>query len=150
MVMKDTRGESVIELERPLKVCSGYCCMCCYPSCTQALSVSSGGQHLGVVEEVPRWWSQKLTVTNPGGELLYNITGPCWTCSCGTDITFEISDFDDTAVGTVTRVWRGCGAEAFTDSDNFRLDLDQAVGNEDKALLLGATFLIDFMYFEKQ
>ena len=58
-------------------------------------------------------------------------------CRC-----FQISNAGGVSVGTITKVWRGCGAEAFTDSDNFRLDLDQAVSNEDKALLLGATFLI--------
>ena len=57
----------------------------------QALVVRlGGGEKLGVVEESPSWWSQKLTVKDSGGELLYDITGPCWTCSCGGDLTFDV------------------------------------------------------------
>jgi len=40
------------------------------------------------------------------------------------------------------------GTEAFTDADVFGIDLKQDLSVEEKALMLGALFLIDYMYFE--
>ena len=66
----------------------------------------------------------------------------------------------------ITKQWSGFGKEAFTDADNFGisfpLDLDVKVLNrylmllkldvfvQVKATLLGALFLIDFMFFEQK
>ena len=67
-------------------------------------------------------------------------------------------------VGMITKQWTGFAKEAFTDADNFGisfpLDLDVKVIFminfpdsisilQVKATLLGALFLIDFMYFEQ-
>ena len=38
----------------------------------------------------------------------------------------------------------------FTDADNFGINFPIDLDVKVKATLLGATFLIDFMYFEKQ
>ena len=54
----------------------------------------------------------------------------------------QVTNPGGVSVGSISKVWRGCCAEAFTDADNFKLDVEQVVSNEDKALLLGATFLI--------
>ncbi|KAI8484103.1 Phospholipid scramblase 3 [Branchiostoma belcheri] len=52
-------------------------------------------------------------------------------------------------VGKISKQWSGLLKEAFTDADNlgiqFPMDLDVKV----KATLLGALFLIDFMFFEQ-
>ena len=73
-------------------------------------------------------------------------------------------------VGKITKQWSGLGKEMFTDADNFGInfpmDLDVKVREhccaarkypeiiilflQMKATLLGALFLVDFMYFEKQ
>ena len=56
---------------------------------------------------------------------------------------------DGTEVGKITKQWTGIVKESLTDADNFGvtfpLDLDARV----KATLLGAVFLMDFMYFEE-
>lgn len=39
--------------------------------------------------------------------------------------------------------------QAFTDADSFSLQFPDGCSTEAKALLLGAVFLIDFMFFEK-
>ncbi|KAF4519485.1 hypothetical protein B566_EDAN010094 [Ephemera danica] len=55
-----------------------------------------------------------------------------------------------TEIGKISKQWTGLLREAFTDSDyfgiNFPMDLDVKM----KAVLLGALFLIDYMYFEKK
>jgi len=54
-----------------------------------------------------------------------------------------------TEVGKISKQWSGFLREGFTDADtfgiNFPVDLDVRM----KAVLLGATFLIDFNFFEK-
>jgi len=72
------------------------------------------------------------------------------SCCCK-DVEFKVlSSQTGEQVGIITKQWSGIGKEAFTDADNFGisfpLDLDVKV----KATLLGALFLIDFMYFETQ
>ena len=70
------------------------------------------------------------------------------SCCCG-DVEFRVVDVQTgEQVGLVTKQWSGMAKEVFTDADNFGisfpLDLDVKV----KATLLGALFLIDYMYYE--
>lgn len=52
-------------------------------------------------------------------------------------------------VGKISKQWSGLAREMFTDADffgiNFPMDLDVRM----KAVMLGACFLIDAMFFEK-
>ena len=52
-------------------------------------------------------------------------------------------------VGKITKQWSGIGREMFTDAQNFGLTFPIDLDVKMKATLLGATFLIDFMYFER-
>ena len=51
-------------------------------------------------------------------------------------------------VGEIKKEWSGLGQELFTDADNFGFNMDKNLSELQKALLLSAVFLIDFMYFE--
>ncbi len=52
-------------------------------------------------------------------------------------------------MGKISKQWSGLAREAFTDSDNFGVSFPQDLDVRMKAVLLGAVFLIDFMFFEK-
>lgn len=52
-------------------------------------------------------------------------------------------------VGKVTKQWSGLVREAFTDADNFGISFPMDLDVNIKAVVLGACFLIDFMFFEK-
>ena len=52
-------------------------------------------------------------------------------------------------IGKITKRWSGLGTEAFTDADTFGVTWPAELDLSLKALLLGAVFLIDFMYFER-
>ncbi|PSN37417.1 Phospholipid scramblase 1 [Blattella germanica] len=60
-----------------------------------------------------------------------------------------LSASNKSQIGKITKKWGGILRELCTDADiygiEFPLDLDVFM----KALLLGACFLIDFMYYEK-
>jgi len=142
----DLQGQEVIQLNRPLR-CQG----CCFPCCLQEMEVCSPpGNVVGSIEQqwsilYPRFLIKDLT-----GQPVLKIEGPCWTCSCCNDVEFVVKSVQtDEQVGMITKQWTGMVKEAFTDTDNFGisfpLDLDVKV----KATLLGALFLIDFMYFEQ-
>lgn len=50
--------------------------------------------------------------------------------------------------GKITKKWSGLLKEGFTDADNFGVTFPNDWPNEQKALFLGAVFLIDFVHFE--
>jgi len=51
-------------------------------------------------------------------------------------------------VGEIKKKWSGLLKELFTDADNFGVSFPSGASAKEKALILGATFLIDFLYFE--
>ena len=52
-------------------------------------------------------------------------------------------------VGKISKQWSGVLKEAFTDADNFGISFPMDLDVKIKATLLGAVFLIDFMFFEE-
>ncbi|KAK8782089.1 hypothetical protein V5799_016567, partial [Amblyomma americanum] len=52
-------------------------------------------------------------------------------------------------VGRISKQWSGLLKEAFTDTDNFGVSFPMDLDVKMKAVLLGALFLIDYMFFEK-
>lgn len=141
----DGQGQEVINLDRPLR-----CQSCCFPCCLQEMEVTSPpGTLIGSVEQQWSILYPRFLIKDETGQTVLRIEGPLCPCSCCGDVEFKVvSATTDSEVGMITKQWSGLAREAFTDADNFGisfpLDLDVKV----KATLLGALFLIDFMYFE--
>ncbi|XP_030630127.1 phospholipid scramblase 1-like [Chanos chanos] len=141
----DNVGQEVIRVTRPLK-----CGCCCCPCCLQELEVQSPpGYPIGYVIQEWHAFLPKFTIQNERKEPILKISGPFCTCKCCTDVNFEVLSLDESAsVGRISKQWSGMVRELFTDAENFGitfpLDLDVKV----KATLLGACFLMDFMFFE--
>ena len=53
-------------------------------------------------------------------------------------------------LGKITKKWSGLMKEGFTDADNFGVTFPADMKPKNKALLLGAVFLIDFVHFENK
>lgn len=143
----DNAGNEVIHFNRGLR-CEYCCCFCCL----QRLEVSAPpGTVIGRVVQEWSICTPKYRIENERGECLLRIEGPfLCTCKCCADINFKVLSKDGTTkVGKVSKQWSGLLTESFTDADhfgiNFPVDLDVRV----KAVLLGALFLIDYMYFEQ-
>ncbi|KAL1469308.1 hypothetical protein MTO96_005008 [Rhipicephalus appendiculatus] len=91
-----------------------------------------------------------FSVLDSKGNVTLQIQGPfCTTAVVCNDIVFDITTRDGkTKIGQITKNWSGILKETFTDIDNFTvvfpIDLDVRM----KAVLLGAAFLIDFIFFE--
>ena len=56
---------------------------------------------------------------------------------------------NDQQIGKISKQWTGLAREAFTDTDNFGVSFPVDLPVKQKAVLIGAVFLIDFMFFEQ-
>ncbi|XP_075732155.1 phospholipid scramblase 2-like [Rhipicephalus microplus] len=146
MSLNDYRDIEVMRLFRPLR-CDSCCCFCCL----QEMEICAPpGTVIG-------WLRQDCTVIFPMFSVLdsdknvvLQIQGPfCTTALVCNDIVFDVTTRDGkTKIGQITKNWSGLLREAFTDIDNFTLAFPIDLDVKMKAVLLGAVFLIDFMYFE--
>lgn len=102
----------------------------------------SRGRLLGTIKRRFSILRRLYSVIDLQGREIYCLFGPLlhpWT--------FQIMA-DETEYGKITKRWSGVMKEAFTDADNFGVELPSDWPVETKALLLGAVFLIDFVHFE--
>ncbi|XP_062459437.1 phospholipid scramblase 1-like isoform X1 [Pezoporus occidentalis] len=141
----DNLGHEVITLQRPLR-----CSSCCFPCCLQEMEVQAPpGTPVGYV--VQNWHAclPKFTIQDEKRMDILKISGPCVACSCCDDVNFEVKSVDETAtVGRISKQWTGFLKEAFTDADNFGITFPMDLDVKMKAVMIGACFLIDFMFFE--
>ncbi|XP_065841128.1 phospholipid scramblase 1-like [Oscarella lobularis] len=146
LTIVDNAQREVIHLYRPLR-----CTSCCFPCCLQELVVEApAGQPVGYVKQ--RWtlWIPEFDICSADGNVVLKIVGPCCTWSCGSDVEFKIFTPDkQTEVGKISKQWSGLVKEMFTDADNFGITFPLDLDVKMKAVMLGACFLIDFMFFEQ-
>jgi len=105
---------------------------------------NSNEKLLGSVKREFSILTKQLTVKDVQGGVLYNILASMlhpWT--------FKILK-DGAEQGEIVKNWSGLAKEAFTDADNFSVRFPQGADAEQKAVLLGALFLVDIIYFENK
>lgn len=144
--IKDQSEREVIHLSRPFA-----CGSCLCPCLLQSIEVfAPPGQLAGTVEQQWSLCSPEFVIKNASGETVLRITGPACTFSLCGSVEFEILALDgSTPVGKISKQWSGLLREAFTDADNFGISFPMDLDVRMKAVMLGACFLIDFMFFEK-
>ena len=101
------------------------------------------GQPIGRVRQRWSWFSRRFTVEDAHGRDLATVHGPLFS-----PWTFKIL-VNDAEVGVIRKKWSGLGREMFTAADTFGLELGPTMSPELRPLCLAATFLVDFVYFEK-
>jgi len=146
MTIKDNEDREVIHLSRPLR-----CQTCCFPCCLQEMDVSSPpGSVIGSIAQEWSLCKPQFAVKDQDGNVVLKIMGPfCTTSFCG-DVEFNVTLPDgETKVGKISKQWSGLLKESFTDTDNFGISFPMDLDVRCKATLIGAAFLIDYMYFEK-
>ncbi|KAM5215236.1 phospholipid scramblase 3 isoform 3-T4 [Hipposideros larvatus] len=109
------------------------------------------GTTIGHVLQTWHPFLPKFSIQDADRHTVLRVVGPCWTCGCGTDTNFEVKTPDESrSVGRISKQWGGLLREALTDADDFGLQFPMDLDVKVKAVLLGATFLIDYMFFEKR
>ncbi|NXK60011.1 PLS5 scramblase, partial [Sylvietta virens] len=141
----DNAGREVIRVTRPLR-----CSSCCFPCFLQELEVQSPpGTIAGYV--VQNWdpFLPKFTIRNQSKEDVLKIIGPCATCGCFEDVDFEVKALNEmTAIGKISKYWSGFVNNVFTNTANFGIQVPVDLDVRIKAVMIGACFLIDLMFFE--
>ncbi|XP_057694606.1 phospholipid scramblase 1-like isoform X2 [Corythoichthys intestinalis] len=145
--LHDNLGREIITLTRPMR-----CTMCCFPFCLQELEVQSPHGHpIGYVEQNWHPLLPKFTILNETRMPQLKIVGPSCDCNCMSDTTFEVTSLDESAViGQISKQWSDFIQESFTDADNFVVSFPMELDVKTKAVILGACFLIDFMFYENK
>lgn len=139
----DNQADEVLTLHRPIR-----CSSCWFPCCLQEVEVmDKTGQTIGWVKQAWSVCKPKYYIQTAQGDTVLTIDGQCCTCSCMGDVVFTVKA-KEVEVGQITKQWTGLTKEVFTDADNFGVTFPKDLDVKVKATLLGAVFLIDFMYFE--
>uniref|UniRef100_A0A3Q0SMH6 Phospholipid scramblase n=1 Tax=Amphilophus citrinellus TaxID=61819 RepID=A0A3Q0SMH6_AMPCI len=135
----DNFGQEVITITRPLKFSlNDHCIPSLFTLCT-----------LGYLIQQWHPFSPKFIVANEHNEPVLKIHGPFCGWSCLPDVDFEILTMDEVSkIGKISKQWTGLLREAFTDADNFGIQFPMDLDVRMKAVMIGACFLIDFMFFE--
>lgn len=141
-----TSGEiPAIVLRRPLN-CQGCCCPCCL----QVMEVECPpGQVVATIKEKWTCCIPEYEIFDSQGSHIFSIVGDCCVCKCCTDVHFRVLRGSQ-EVADIQKHWGGC-REVCGQANDFSLIFhDKAESVMNKSILLGATFLIDFNYFEKK
>ncbi|XP_015275829.1 PREDICTED: phospholipid scramblase 3 isoform X2 [Gekko japonicus] len=144
--VEDPAGREILRVVRPLK-----CASCWFPCCLQEMEVQCPpGNTIGYVVQTWHPFTPKFSIQNAERETVLRVLGPCFVFRCGGDVNFEVKTRDESrGVGRISKQWSGLVKEIFTDTDNFGIQFPMDLDVKIKAVLLGACFLIDFIFFEK-
>ncbi len=111
---------------------------------TELHVTDTGGRKLGHVQRRFSFLRRVYSVFDATGREAHQLYGPLlhpWT--------FEVRR-DGQCLGKIGKRWGGILREGFTKADSFGIAFPAGATADTKALLLGATFLIDFAHFEKK
>jgi hypothetical protein len=154
MTVNTMDNREIVRYERPYHGRRGgiFCCMCEF--CFQVVRVFSGkdtanpGKRLGYVRENYSFCVPEFSIFNENDTEVFKIVGDCCgACNYSLHIYAGKSETKD-SIGVIQKRWAGIAKELFTDADNFFITFPGNATAEERALLLGALFLIDFLFFE--
>jgi len=128
----DLQNNHILELKRPFRFYF------------HQLSIAdANGNAVGTIVREFSIINKKFSVFDARGKQVMSIHGPLirpWT--------FFIKK-SEREIGKISKKWSGLLKEAYTDSDTFGVKFNKKLDNNSKYIMLGAVFLIDFLYFEK-
>ncbi|XP_046362053.1 phospholipid scramblase 1-like isoform X1 [Haliotis rufescens] len=151
----DNIGQEVLRMRRDFKCCGG-CCWCADADCAahEVIVETAKGEPLGYVRQLPSKWKGHYGILDSRRNQLMEIWGPCCGCQglcCTDDVEFPVQSMKDGAVvSKISKQWGGAVREIFTDAEKFSVTFPQDLDVKVKATLMGAVFLIHFMYYEEE
>lgn len=154
-------GAPVARFSRPLRCGPGPCKPCCLQSMSTFAGAAPGGEAIGYFDEkscyccVPTYViadrnkMPKYLLRQP--TCLCGLCVDCFTekcCSCRVPFMIYSDEQPDQVVGKIVKIWAGVEKELLTDADTFICEFPDDADAELKTTLVGATFMINQLYFE--
>jgi len=159
-------GVPLFKVERPLQ------CLCqlgCYTigggvgaCCGNSMTISDkSGNNIGFIElqtsfacPVGATW---LKISDANKQVRYFMGGNLWSIGCGTgaggmcgDKHVQLQDAAGQPCSTIVKKWKGIMQEGLTDADVLELMFPSDANVNDKACLIAAMLLFDYLVFEKK
>lgn len=148
----DQTRACVLQMTRPLRMNSAWCLFLPINSCClQEMTISDGaGQQLGKAVQRYTLCGPQLDLVDEKEQVFARIEGPCCVIDCCDDIAFNVFQLHPgSAPVQIGEIRKKFSLKEFvSDATNFGVTLPPNMPIRHKAVLLAATFLIDFMFFE--
>ncbi|XP_046383387.1 phospholipid scramblase 1-like [Ischnura elegans] len=124
-------------------------CTCCFMYCCCLQNVEVYSPHSNLLGSIRQEWSMLIptfSVRNAAGDRIYRIEGPSTFMFCvNMEDNFKIMSCDGTRiVGSISNIWNDVQAQ-----HNLHVVFPRDEGTQMKAVLLGAAFLLQYMFFER-
>ena len=143
------------KFKRPFK-CT--CCCCNRPEMSGNFEGERTG-YIGKISEPCTLCDPKIHISNSSNVIVYTISCNC--CQCGyycrnnwmgrcSEVDFSIykgSSIDGQPVGNIHKKFKGC-TSLIGDADAFKLTFPVDAAPEEKFLLISATVMLDYLYYE--
>lgn len=155
MHITDNLGQEVIRVNREFKCCAGFNCCAGANCCSMEIEIEAPvGQVVGYVKQRQSCLAPKYSINDAQDQSVLMIEGPTCICQgpcCTNDQEFIVYSCDMAhEVGKISKQWSGFVKEYFTQADNFGISFPMDLDVKLKAVMIGAVFLIDFMFFENK
>ncbi|XP_050399524.1 phospholipid scramblase 1 [Patella vulgata] len=146
MKATDDDGVELLSVHRPLRCTSRCCWICCN---LQELEIfSPPGNHIATIKEIWTCLIPTYTIVDPTEQELYKMVGECCRCKLCSNNVFKVLDTGGEVVCTVSKIWGGC-KDIIGASNDYTVQYNENLSAHERTIILGATFLVDFNYFEK-
>ncbi|XP_058517139.1 phospholipid scramblase 1-like [Ochotona princeps] len=145
MTIYDNLGQDVITIHKALR------CSCCLSRCClQKLKVEAPpGNKIGYVCQSFHPFLPKFKIKNENKEDIMKIRGPCLISSCVRNLNFNLLSLDEeTAIGNISKQCPAVVKRLLSDTGKFGIQFPFDLDVKIKALVLAASFLINYMYYE--
>ncbi|XP_028165133.1 phospholipid scramblase 2-like [Ostrinia furnacalis] len=144
--VSNSLGREVMRIRRPFAFTGRV-----LPCQLQNIQVFAPPEHrIGTIEQ--QWAAIRpiYLVKNDDGDSIFWIRGPPVTVSCFRDVQFQILRTDGSHVGATCKRWQGLAHAMFMApvTDRFGVAFERGLTEVEKGLLLAATLLMDYMYYD--
>ncbi|XP_024246678.1 phospholipid scramblase 1 [Oncorhynchus tshawytscha] len=140
----DRQARQIFLFERPLRV--DACCLGC---CLMEMRVYTPQRQLiGSVRQQWSMFTPLLEVCDSDGTSTIRIQGSCCPYRCLSNQEFQVVSAIGEKIGSIWKKWPGFNEECNMDHEYFGLEIPQDMTSQTKLLLLAATFLLNYMFFE--
>uniref|UniRef100_A0A3P8ZV63 Phospholipid scramblase n=2 Tax=Esox lucius TaxID=8010 RepID=A0A3P8ZV63_ESOLU len=140
----DRQARQLFLFERPIR--ADACCLGC---CLMEIRVYTPQRLLlGSVRQRWSMFTPLLEVCDSQGTSTIRIQGSCCPFRCLSNQEFQVISAIGEKIGSIWKKWLGFNEECNMDHEYFGLEVPLDMTSQTKLLLLAATFLLNYMFFE--